>query len=409
MVVNRIAIAAVAGMVVLVGAGLFIHQRRPKADLARGTAEAVKGTGVCIECHRTQTAGIVHQWQDSRHALKGITCFDCHKPLDEAHKIEHKGFQITRYVTSGRCAECHKDEYAQFLKSRHAASAWTAVAGTKDFTAAQLADARKTHPEGVDREAHPLVALEGAGALQAGCKSCHEVGAPNYDQSVGNCTKCHGKHAASVAMARTSDTCGSCHMGPDHSQIEIWRESPHGVMFVARRDKQDLAFRGELSADQQDTPTCSTCHFSGMGGVEPTHDVGERLSYYLFAAISEKRPNFTDARRNMRNICLNCHSSGHVDRFFQAAEVTLVNTNEQVKKSQAIMEALYKEGLLTKQGFDEPIEFLAFDLWHYFGRTAKHGAFMGGADFSQWHGNYELQAKLVELRAQADELRRRKK
>ncbi len=31
-----------------------------------------------------------------------------------------------------------------------------------------------------------------------------------------------------------------------------------------------------------------------------------------------------------------------------------------------------------------------FDLWHYFGRTAKHGAYMGGADYVQWHGNYEL-------------------
>ena len=31
---------------------------------------------------------------------------------------------------------------------------------------------------------------------------------------------------------------------------------------------------------------------------------------------------------------------------------------------------------------------------------------MGGADFVQWHGNYELLARLVELRAQAEELRR---
>ena len=48
---------------------------------------------------------------------------------------------------------------------------------------------------------------------------------------------------------------------------------------------------------------------------------------------------------------------------------------------------------------------MAFDLWHYYGRTAKHGAFMGGADFVQWHGNYELVAKSVELRQMAEELR----
>jgi hydroxylamine dehydrogenase len=47
-----------------------------------------------------------------------------------------------------------------------------------------------------------------------------------------------------------------------------------------------------------------------------------------------------------------------------------------------------------------------FDLWHYDGRTSKHGAFMGGADFVQWHGNYPMLARTVELRAMSEELRR---
>ena len=32
---------------------------------------------------------------------------------------------------------------------------------------------------------------------------------------------------------------------------------------------------------------------------------------------------------------------------------------------------------------------------------------MGGADFVQWHGNYPTLARMVEMRAQGDELRRR--
>ncbi len=47
---------------------------------------------------------------------------------------------------------------------------------------------------------------------------------------------------------------------------------------------------------------------------------------------------------------------------------------------------------------------MEFDLWHYYGRTAKHGAFMGGPDYVQWHGFYELNLKLTELRAMAQEL-----
>ena len=69
------------------------------------------------------------------------------------------------------------------------------------------------------------------------------------------------------------------------------------------------------------------------------------------------------------------------------------------------MKSLREEGLLTETAFDEPVEFLYFDLWHYYGRTAKHGAFMGGADFVQWHGNYELLLKMTELKKIAGELR----
>ncbi len=36
------------------------------------------------------------------------------------------------------------------------------------------------------------------------------------------------------------------------------------------------------------------------------------------------------------------------------------------------------------------------------------GAFMGGADFVQWHGNYELLLKMTELQAMAAELRGKK-
>ena len=69
------------------------------------------------------------------------------------------------------------------------------------------------------------------------------------------------------------------------------------------------------------------------------------------------------------------------------------------------MQELRAEGHLTPAPFDELIEFRFFDLWHYFGRTAKHGAFMGGADFVQWHGNYELLRQTSELEEMARGLR----
>ncbi len=135
--------------------------------------------------------------------------------------------------------------------------------------------------------------------------------------------------------------------------------------------------------------------------------MGSRLSYYLFAPISTQRPDGDAARGRMRAICLNCHSTGHVERFYQRADETLRNTNAVVKEAQGIVDGLRAEGLIGKTQFATPLDFIAFDLWHYYGRTAKHGAYMGGADFSQWHGNYELQVKLSELRAAAAGLRAR--
>ena len=85
------------------------------------------------------------------------------------------------------------------------------------------------------RPPNPLTLPEGHPAVTAGCEQCHAVGKPNNDGTVGTCTECHSRHTSSVELARLPSTCGQCHMGPDHSQMEIYNESKHGVMFAAQR------------------------------------------------------------------------------------------------------------------------------------------------------------------------------
>ena len=60
---------------------------------------------------------------------------------------------------------------------------------------------------------------------------------------------------------------------------------------------------------------------------------------------------------------------------------------------------------MTPEPFDEPIDFINFDLWHHWGRTAKFGAWMQGPDYTQWHGAYPMLRELVELRRMAAELK----
>ena len=68
----------------------------------------------------------------------------------------------------------------------------------------------------------------------------------------------------------------------------------------------------------------------------------------------------------MKELCLKCHGKSHVEKFYQEAEVVVEATNFKVTEALNLMNNLRKEGLLTADPFDEPIEFIAFDLWHYY-------------------------------------------
>lgn len=390
----------------LVVAAFVLNAYRPRGETNQPNAMFVAATGKCAECHRQVTPAIVHEYEMSRHAGKNVNCLDCHQPMPGQEKLDHRGFVIAKHLTAQNCQQCHRTEYEQYLRSRHAAPAWAAVAGPGDFTKQEIEFAEKWHKGAVNRPANPLVGIEGPQAVNRGCYQCHNVGRPNSDGTIGTCTTCHARHAASVELARNPRTCGQCHMGPDHSQIEIYEESKHGVLFAAQRSKMNLSVPGsKLTTADQPVPTCATCHMGGIEGIGSTHDTSERLSYWLFAPISERRPNYQMAQAKMQEVCLKCHTRPSIDQFYRNAEAVVESTNARVRESQQIMQQLYDQKLLTPKPFDERIEFLAFDLWHYYGRTAKHGAFMGGADFVQWHGYYEMVNKIAEIRQIADELR----
>jgi hypothetical protein len=406
---RAIFIAVVIGTA-LVLAAFLIHQRRPAVERNQPSSAHVSATGKCAECHRRETSAIVHQYESSQHAAKGVGCLDCHHAVDGQATTDHRGFTIAKALTAKNCAQCHVTEYDQFARSRHAAPAWASVNGVQGMSAAQRALGEKHHPGWVERAPMAIGALEGPAALTSGCNACHSIGKPNEDGSFGTCTSCHARHSASVALAREPTTCGQCHMGPDHSQLEIYGESKHGALFAVQRERLNMhADPKKLSTADMSVPTCATCHMSGLEGMKVTHDTTERLSYFLFAPVSEKRPGGDRGETEMKEVCLKCHTRPRVDDFYAKAHDVLVATNEKVKGATDVMAALRKDGLLTPAPLDEPIEFLEFDFWHYYGRTAKHGAYMGGADFVQWHGNYELLKLRVELDEAAAELRAAKR
>ncbi|HVJ07337.1 MAG TPA: multiheme c-type cytochrome [Acidisarcina sp.] len=391
----------------LILSAFFLNRQRPKAEVQQPTADFVRASGKCAECHARTQYSIVHEYEMSAHAKKGINCLDCHQPAQGQQKQDHHGFVISTHLTAGNCRSCHEGIYQEFLHSRHAAPSWAAIYGEKGLSPEQVNFSEQYQPGGTRRPPHPFVTAEGNSAMKSGCEQCHSVGKPNDDGTIGTCTNCHSRHTTSVALARRPSTCGQCHMGPDHSQIEIYDESKHGVMFAAQEHLLNLdAEPKSLTTRDMFVPTCATCHMSGINGLKVTHDPSERLSWYLADAVSQRRPNYLRAQANMQQVCLQCHTKSVVDRVYAQGEQVISNTNAHVLAAKAIVDGLRKDGIITGPPFSSPVDFLYFDLWHYDGRTSKHAAYMGGADFVQWHGNYPMLQKTIQLKQMDAELRR---
>jgi hydroxylamine dehydrogenase len=392
----------------LIVVAFLINRARPRVETAQPRGELVAASGKCAECHSRTQYSVVHEYEMSRHAQKGVNCLDCHQPGAAQEKQDHHGFVIVKgHLTAGNCRSCHEQIYQQFTRSRHAAPSWAAIYGEKGLTPEQVDFSEKYQPGGTRRPPHPFVLAEGGPAMASGCDQCHSVGKPNSDGTIGSCTSCHTRHTSSVALSRLPSTCAQCHMGPDHSQIEIYEESKHGVMFAAQEKLLNLeAEPDQLTTRDMFVPTCATCHMSGLNGLGMTHDPSERLSYYLANAVSAKRPNYEQAQAKMKQLCSQCHTAGLIEGVYQRAEAVVASTNQKVTEAKTLVDGLRTQGLLSGPPFSQPIDFIYFDLWHYDGRTSKHGAFMGGADFVQWHGNYPMLQKTVQLRAMAAELGR---
>ena len=137
---------------------------------------------------------------------------------------------------------------------------------------------------------------------------------------------------------------------------------------------------------------------SGFGGTSTTHDVGDRLTWFLAAQVSTRRPDWQDNMVRMQGVCMECHNKDFIDAFYADADKGVEAVNARVKEADEIIQPLKDAGLLTADPFDEPIDFTYFENWHHWGRTAKFGMWMQGADYTQWHGAYEMLSDLAELR-----------
>ena len=226
-------IAVVIAFALILGAFL-VDRARPRAETEQPGSDFVRASGKCAECHSRLQYSVVHEYEMSKHAVKGVSCLDCHQAAAGRDKKDHHGFVIASVrLTATNCRSCHEEIYKQFARSRHAAPAWAAIYGEKGLTPEPVNFSETYQPGGTRRPPHPFVLSEGGPATASGCEQRHSVSKPNPDGTIGTCTACHTRHTVRW-RSRGPEHVRAVHMGPDHSQIEIYEESKHGVMFAAQ-------------------------------------------------------------------------------------------------------------------------------------------------------------------------------
>ncbi len=401
--------------------------------IAVASAAAVE-TDACINCHKASGAlsGIIKDWESSKHAQNGVTCKDCHqvKP-GYPGGLAHNGFTVSPVVSPKVCGKCHPREAKEFKQSLHSL-------GAKYY---EYLFSKQKLPYLESQVEGGYIVSEGQEITHAatlrGCQACHGtnmtgtdtnnhlvwpnngIGRINPDGSRGSCAACHTRHKFSIAEARHPETCGQCHMGPDHPQIEIYQESKHGNIYASEGESWNWSKDDWKAGIDYRAPTCASCHMSATNGVPATHDVSSRLSWELEPPISRHTDNtanslgnkisdgttWQEKRERMKKVCKQCHSTTWVENYYKQADIAIELYNKQYLQAKKEVDKLYQEGLLTPESFDEPIEFKIYEMWHHEGRRARMGAFMMGQDYTQWHGFYEMFRDKIELKEMAQEIR----
>jgi hydroxylamine dehydrogenase len=382
----------------------------------------------CVDCHAKSSAGLTGEWRASAHAKAGVNCMDCHQaePADPDAR-EHEGQVIAAIVSPKDCGRCHIPETEEQGGSVHAEA--HGLIETRVPALARNLTGEAMQAAGCDQCHGSRVKVRGDGSLDPATWPNSGIGRINPDGSKGSCSACHGRHGFSKAQAREPEACVRCHAGPDSPDKEIFEASKHGMIYRANRDRMGLNSPEWVAGrDYTAAPTCATCHMGAAGKLPANHDVGLRDVWSLNSPVSERQllvlledgsklelpagapvpkrgaeiPKADGTlgkvkavlaperrRQAMSLVCQECHGKQFAESAMAQFDrvVELFNAKFALP-ARAIMGELYARRLLTPVPFDEPIEFVYWELWHDEGARARHGASMGSPNHAWWEGMY---------------------
>jgi len=292
-------------------------------------------TSTCLMCHKGMDAGIVADWQHSKHAKAGVGCVECHVvPKDyptafKAHPFKGGNWTVAVAVSSVTCAKCHAKEVTEYMNSGHSrgGAQWLAANGSKHgYLMSKLSyyyeGQKGNNPsyngvsgakmdKGIRKEFQnnqntpriadlsvaniciqchgTVVKLDSTGKPDAASWPSDGIAALYPDGGVSNCTSCHSRHKFTAAEARQPGACTNCHLGPDHPMKEVFESSVHGHIFETNEEDYNFETGDQIPGKTVRAGTCFTCHMSSINGLKSTHNVSERLKWNLWAPKSFER------------------------------------------------------------------------------------------------------------------------
>jgi hypothetical protein len=364
----------------------------PKAKPA--SSKISKEGQACIACHEATSAGLVKEWRLSRHAKTGVDCYTCHKAAKtDPDAMEHNGFTIAVLVTPKDCGQCHTKEVAEESQSHHAKAG--DILNSLDNYMGEVVGGHEVVVTGCLQCHGGKVKVLANGKLDPESWPNTGIGRINPDGSKGSCAACHARHSFSKAQARQPETCGKCHLGPDHPQKEIYEESKHGILYAAHKSELNMQKdKWVVGQDYSAAPTCATCHMSATPSQPVTHDVGARISWTLRPPVSKKQEHADQKRAAMKDVCSNCHSEPFIENHYKQFD-NLVDLYDSkfAKPATAIRAELIQRGKLNGDDLGQKINWTYFEIWHHEGRRARMAAAMSGPDYAWWHGIYDVSQK----------------
>ena len=386
-------------------AGCSVEENK-KISMFTSDAVVTKKSRNCLECHTKKQPGTVKSWHGSAHAKAGVGCYECHgAQKGEKDAFEHYGATISTIVSPKDCARCHEVEAEQFLASHHAKGG--EVLGSLDNFLGEVVEGYAANVSGCQQCHGSTVKVLKDGKLDPMTWPNYGIGRINPDGSAGTCTACHSRHDFSVKQARSPETCGKCHLGPDHPQKEVYDESKHNIAFRSHMHEMNMDSESWIvGVDYTAAPTCATCHVSATRNQSRTHDIGLRLSWNIRAKVSFKTEDSKRKRLAMQDVCTTCLTPSYVKGFYAQYDAGVDLYNEKfAKPAGQIMKKLKDAGKIDDTPFNEEIEWIYFYLWHHEGRRARNGLAMMGPDYVQWHGFYEVAERFYfELVPEAEHL-----